>query len=196
MSTPKAGDALPRGIREFRLDDLDSMTEIFNETALRGMVSAATRTVSLEEMTFYIDYFMRLHNPVYVLERHGEVIAWLTVSCFSWGGLQACRITGEANIYARDDAIGRGIGARMGRAAVILAERYGFETLVAWIVEGNHASDQVVQGMGAEKWGYFPGIARFRGKRTSVALYGLGLTPLEMRDAFPLYDRQTSAVLA
>ncbi|BBP62173.1 hypothetical protein PHLH4_57630 [Pseudomonas sp. St316] len=86
-------------------------------------------------------------------------------------------MTGEVSIYVRGDHIGSGVGIRLGQAAVVLARQYGFETLVAWIIEHNEASKRGVQGLGATQWGRFPGIARFADNRADVVLYGLHLTP-------------------
>jgi phosphinothricin acetyltransferase len=88
-------------------------------------------------------------------------------------------LTGEVSIYVRNDHIGSGVGIRLGQAAVVLARQYGFETLVAWIIEHNEASKRGVQGLGATQWGRFPGIARFADKRADVVLYGLHLIPIE-----------------
>lgn len=168
--------ALPRGLRPYTSADLPTMTEIFNETALGGVSSPVVRPLNLEEMTFFVSFYVKEGGPVYVCERGGEVVAWLSVNRFSWGG-QACRLTGEASIYVRSDLVGSGLGLRMGRAAVVLAERYGFETLVGWVIEHNDASRRTAQGLGGTLWGRFPGIARFGEQRRDVVLYGLPLEP-------------------
>ncbi|WP_155290538.1 GNAT family N-acetyltransferase [Pseudomonas parafulva] len=166
---------LPPGVRRYTPEDLPTMTAIFNESALGGTSSPVLRAFSLEEMTFFVDCFVKEGDPIYVLERGGEVVAWLIVNRFSWGA-QACRLTGEVSIYVRHDHVGSGVGIRLGQAAVVLARRYGFETLVAWIIEHNAASKRGVQGLGAAQWGRFPGIARFAELRADVVLYGLHLT--------------------
>lgn len=169
---------LPRGVRRYTPDDLPVMTDIFNESALGGTSSPVLRAFPLKEMTFFVDCFVKEGDPIYVLERGGEVVAWLIVNRFCWGA-QACRLTGEVSIYVRNDHIGSGVGIRLGQAAVVLARQYGFETLVAWIIEHNEASKRGVQGLGATQWGRFPGIARFADKRADVVLYGLHLIPIE-----------------
>jgi phosphinothricin acetyltransferase len=186
---------LPRGVRRYTPDDVEVMMEIFNESALSGVSSPVTRTLSLKEMTFFIDFYVREGDPVYVFERQGEVIAWLTINRFSWGA-QACRLTGEVSVYVRSGHIGSGVGVRLGQAAVILAERYGFETLVAWVIDHNEVSKRSVQGLGGEQWGRFPGIAHFGQTRADVVLYGLPLTPIAERETPPLYQRQAPAAMA
>jgi L-amino acid N-acyltransferase YncA len=183
---------LPRGVRRYTPDDLVVMTTIFNESALSGVSSPVVRELSLQEMTFFIDYYVKEGDPVYVIEREGAVVAWLTINRFCWGA-QACRLTGEVSVYVRHDHIGGGVGIRLGQAAVILAERYGFETLVAWVIEHNEASKRGVQGLGGEQWGRFPGIARFGDVRADVVLYGLHLTPIESRPEPSLQRRQTTS---
>lgn len=171
---------LPKGIRRYTEADLEAMTEIFNETADTGANSPVLRPLSVKEMTFVIDFYVKEGDPIYVLERAGEVIGWLTVNRFCWG-TQACGLTGEASIYVRRDHIGRGTGIRLGQASVILAERYGFETLVGWVIDKNEASQRTARSLGGELWGHMPKIARFGELRCDVKLYGLPLVPLDER---------------
>ncbi|MHA6494929.1 N-acetyltransferase family protein [Pseudomonas borbori] len=188
---------LPRGIRRYTEADLEAMTEIFNETAATGANSPVVRPLSVKEMTFFIDFYVKEGDPVYVLERAGEVIGWMTVNRFCWGA-QACRLTGEVSIYVRHDYIGKGMGIRLGQASVILAERYGFETLVAWVIDKNEASKHMASGFGGELWGHMPKIARFGEVRCDVKLYGLPLTPRapEAMEKMPYQQSEASAQAA
>ncbi|WP_085583664.1 MULTISPECIES: GNAT family N-acetyltransferase [unclassified Pseudomonas] len=165
---------LPRGVRESCDADLPAMMEIFNETAGTGANSPVTRPMTLEEVTFYINLYKRDGLPVYVLERGGEVVGWLSINRFSWG-TQACRHTGETAIYVRADRHGSGIGVRLGHATVILGRQFGLETLVAWIMAANRPSQQIVQSIGAVLWARLPNIARFGEERADVLLFGLPL---------------------
>lgn len=165
---------LPRGIRESCDTDLPAMMGIFNETAGTGANSPVTRPMTLEQVAFYINLYKRDGLPVYVLERGGEVVGWLSINRFSWG-TQACRNTGEAAIYVRADFHGSGVGMRLGHAAVILGRQCGIETLVAWIMAANLPSQRIVQSIGAKLWARLPNIARFGEKRADVLLFGLPL---------------------
>ncbi|MGN7738557.1 GNAT family N-acetyltransferase [Pseudomonas sp. 22526] len=165
---------LPRGMRESCDADLPAMMEIFNETAGTGANSPVTRPMTLEEVTFYINLYKRDGLPVYVLERGGEVVGWLSINRFSWGTM-ACRNTGETAIYVRADCYGRGIGIRLGHATVILGRQFGLETLVAWIMASNVPSQHIVQSIGAVLWARLPNIARFGEERADVLLFGLPL---------------------
>lgn len=167
-------ETLPRGVRESLDSDLPAMMEIFNETAGTGANSPVTRPMTLEEVTFYINLYKRDGLPVYVLERGGQVVGWLSINRFSWG-TQACRNTGETAIYVRADRHGSGIGVRLGHATVVLGRQFGLETLVAWIMAANVPSQHIVQSIGAKLWARLPNIARFGEERADVLLYGLPL---------------------
>lgn len=166
---------LAKGLRESRDSDLPAMMHIFNETAASGANSPVVRPMTLEEVTFYINLYKRDGLPVYVYERRGEVLGWLSINRFSWG-TQACYQTGEAAIYVRRDHYGSGIGVALGRGAVILGRQVGLENLVAWIMAANVPSQRIVTAIGATLWARLPNIARFGEQRADVLLYGLPLS--------------------
>ncbi|MBV4464925.1 L-amino acid N-acyltransferase YncA [Pseudomonas sp. F-14 TE3623] len=165
---------LPRGIRESTDSDLPAMMEIFNETAGTGSNSPVTRALTLEEVAFQINLYKCDKMPVYVLERDGEVLGWLSINRFCWGS-QACHTTGEMGIYVRADHCGTGMGVRLARTAVILGRQYGLETIVGWIMAANLPSQRMAQAIGARLWARMPNIARFGQKRADVLMFGLPL---------------------
>ncbi|GFM65445.1 GNAT family N-acetyltransferase [Pseudomonas cichorii] len=165
---------LPRGIREFTENDLEAMMNIFNETAGSGANSPVTRPMTYEEVKFYVNLYKRDGLPVYVYERRGEVLGWLSINRFSWG-TQACYRTGETAIYVRGDHFGSGIGVLLCKATVILGQQAGLENLVAWIMAANTPSQKIVTAVGAHLWARLPNIARFGEQRSDVLLFGLPL---------------------
>lgn len=162
---------LPRGLRVAQKSDIEAMTMIFNETANTGANSPVTRLITVKELGFYIELYQQDKLPVYVLERDGEIVAWLSINRFSWGTL-ACRQTGEIALYVRADRCGSGIGVHLGLAALLLGREYGFETMVAWIMASNLASQRIAKYLGGEQWAFLPRIARFGEQRASVMLFG------------------------
>ena len=161
-------------VRKYQCDDLPVVTRIFNESALGRISSPVTGPVSEKQMGFMLDYYVKDGCPVYVVERDGTLAALLCINRFSWG-TQACRLTGECSVYVQQQIVGRGLGMRLAPVAIALARDYGFETLVAWVLERNRASRRSVEALGASLWGRFPGIARFEEQRLDVLLYGLHL---------------------
>ncbi|MFJ4143872.1 GNAT family N-acetyltransferase [Pseudomonas sp. NPDC089734] len=169
---------LPKGIREFTENDLEAMMKIFNETAATGANSPVTRPMTYEEVKFYVNLYKRDGLPVYVYERRGEILGWLSINRFSWG-TQACYKTGETAIYVRGDHYGSGIGVVLGRATVMLGQQAGLENLVAWIMAANTPSQKIVTAIGAQLWARLPNIARFGDQQSDVLLFGLPLGPVQ-----------------
>lgn len=165
---------LPRGFRESTDSDLPAMMDIFNETAGTGANSPVTRALTLDEVAFQINLYKSDNLPVYVLERGGKVVGWLSINRFSWGS-QACHTTGEMGVYVRADHYGTGTGVHIARAAVILGRQHGLETIVGWIMAANLPSQRMAQAIGARLWGRMPNIARFGQKRADVLMFGLPL---------------------
>lgn len=162
---------IPAGLRIANENDIEAMRMIFNETAHTGENSPVTRKITTEELHFYIRLYQQDNLPVYVLERNKEIIAWFAINRFSWGTL-ACRQTGEISLYVRSDRYGSGLGVRLGLASLLIGRDYGLETLVAWIMASNIASQKIAKHLGGEIWGFFPNIARFGQRRASVMLFG------------------------
>lgn len=165
---------LPHGLQAFAADDLEAMRSILNETIDTAINSTLTETISAQQFAYVVNGYQRQGFPLYVLKRRGEVIGFVWIHSFCWGG-DACKRTGETVLYLRKDHQGRGTGVVLARAAILLARRYGFESIVVWILEGNDAAVRIAQAMGLERWGYLPQVARFGEQRRSVNLYGLTL---------------------
>lgn len=174
MKTQIRTNALKRTLKELRpvcTSDIDAMSVIFNETANTGANSPVTRPITTKELGFYVNLYQNDNLPVYVLECQGEIVGWLSVNRFSWGTL-ACRLTGEISVYVRSDYYGSGLGVRLTLASILLGRAYGMETMVAWIMASNLASQKIVQHLGGEQWAFLPNIARFKDKHASVVLFG------------------------
>lgn len=165
---------LPKGLQAFAPEDLEAMRGILNETIETGINSTLTEKICAEQFAYVVNGYQRQGFPIYVLKRRGEVIGFVWVHSFCWGG-DACRRTGETVLYIRKDYRGRGAGVVLARAALTLASRYGFGSIVVWVLEGNDSSLRIAQAMGLERWGYLPGVARFGEQQRSVNLYGLTL---------------------
>ncbi|MFO2462314.1 GNAT family N-acetyltransferase [Pseudomonas sp. 15FMM2] len=167
---------LPKGLQAFVPEDLEAMRGILNETIETGINSALTEQISSEQFAYVVNNYHRQGFPIYVLKRRGEVIGFVWVHSFCWGG-DACRHTGETVLYIRKDHHGRGAGVPLARAAIDLARCHGFESIVVWVLEGNDASLRIAKAMGLERWGYLPNVARLGDQPRSVHLYGRSLLP-------------------
>ena len=172
----KCPDELPKGLRKFEPEDTEILLEILNETAETGANSPFTRPMTLDEITMMLNYWSNDNQPVYVLERKNRVLGWVSVTAFSWG-TQACRQTGEISVYVKKEYHSKGLGYRLCQASIILGRRYGFENLVAWIMERNAASKMLTEAFGGTLWARLPNIARFGDRRSDVFLYGMSLLP-------------------
>jgi L-amino acid N-acyltransferase YncA len=168
-------NALPKEMREYCDADVPVMTEIFNETADTGANSPVMNPLSVEELGFYLNFYRNDGLPVYVYQRHDEIIGWLSINRFSWG-TKACKLTGESSIYVRQKYFGKGIGCRLAQAVVYLGKQYGMENIVSWVMEENYASQAIAVAVGSELWCRMPKIACFGEKRADVLLYGLPLS--------------------
>ena len=169
-------ESLPKGLRLANVGDIEAMKNIFNETANTASHSPVTRAITSEELSFYINLYQQDNLPVYVLERRGEIVGWLSVNRFSWGTM-ACRFTGEISVYVRADHYGSGIGVHLGRASLLIGRDYGLNTLVAWIMASNLASQRIARYLGGEQWGFLPDIACFGRQYASVMLFGFRPVP-------------------
>lgn len=171
----KSTDKLPKGLRKFVPTDAPSIFKILNETALTGQNSPFVKPLSVKELASMLAHWVQNNDPIYVIERQGQVVGWLSITPFSWWGRQACSITGEVAVYISQSHISKGLGYRLSQAAILIAKQHGYKNIVTWILEKNSASKALSKAFGGDLWGVFPKIACFGNVQSDVHLLGMSL---------------------
>jgi L-amino acid N-acyltransferase YncA len=168
------------------LDDLPAIVAIYNSTIASRQVTADLEPVSVESRLAWFHAHGPRARPLWVVEAEGEedlplagpartgagkrVIAWLSFSDFY--GRPAYARTAEVSIYLHESARGRGLGARLVKAAIEAAPGLGIDTLLGFIFDHNASSLALFDRAGFAQWGRLPRVAMLDGVERDLVILG------------------------
>ncbi|UCH10154.1 MAG: N-acetyltransferase [Fidelibacterota bacterium] len=118
-------------------EDLESITEIYNQAILHTTATFDTQPISLDEQRLWFKQHGDSY-PILVARMNNRVMGWAALS--PWSDRCAYETTAEVSIYIRDEFQGRGVGARLLKVLLESGRQKGLHLAVARIVEGNPAS--------------------------------------------------------
>jgi GNAT superfamily N-acetyltransferase len=146
--------AEPRPIRDALEADLPAIVAIYNASIPGRMATADVDAVPVETRLDWFRAHTPARRPVWVAERDGQVVGWLSVQSFY--GRPAYQATAEVSVYVAPQVQGRGIGR--GRCPGARAPDAARLRLRA-----QHAEPQALRGPGFRAVG--PAPARRRARR-------------------------------
>ncbi len=133
-------------IRAAKGEDLQAITEIYNDAILRLPSTFDEEPKSMEDRLEWFRFHQNPRYPLLSAVDSGEVVGWGSISPFH--PRNAYRFTGETSIYVRKDMYGRGIGSALLGELVRAAAGQGYHSLMALIVGGNEASVRIHEKFG------------------------------------------------
>jgi L-amino acid N-acyltransferase YncA len=143
--------------RDAQQDDLTAIVAIYNTTIASREVTADTEPVSVVSRQAWFDEHTPQRRPLWVVERDGEVIGWLSYSDFY--GRPAYAGTAELSVYISPAARGQGLGRYFIQQAIARAADYKVHTLLGFIFGHNGPSLALFEAFGFERWGHLPKVA-------------------------------------
>jgi phosphinothricin acetyltransferase len=150
--------------------DLPAIVAIYNETIPSRLVTADLAPVSIESRRDWFADHRRATRPLWVVEREGEPVAWLSFSSFY--GRPAYDATAEVSVYVAARARRRGIAAYLLRAAATAAPQLGLHTLLGFIFSHNEPSLDLFARFGYAQWGRLPRVARLDDVERDLVIVG------------------------
>lgn len=120
-------------IREMKVSDWDDMMVIFQQNLEKGYVTFRTERPSYEDWDAGHIKECRL-----VYEQDGRVVGYTMLAPTS--ARECYRGVAELSIYVHDDYTGQGIGTKLLKTLMEEAEKSGYWTLVAVVLENNQDS--------------------------------------------------------
>ncbi len=160
-------------IRIATIDDLEVITNIYNQAIDAGFQTAFTERLNAGERVGWFTEHSSAY-PLYVFEHNDKVVGWLSISDYRHGR-GALSYAVEVSYFIDKDHQGKGIGTKLLKHSVDACRELGYKTLLAIILEPNIASAKLLQKAGFEQWAYLPRIADFAGVECSQVYYGLKL---------------------
>ena len=154
-------------IRQATREDLDAITEIYNEAILKTVATFDTEPKTLEEQ----ENWFATHAPKYpilVAEQDGYIVGWASMSM--WSDRCAYTDTAESSLYVKEEHQGKGIGRKLAEAIIQEGQKAGLHTVIARITEGNEVSIRLAESAGFEHVGIMKEVGRKFGKLLDVHL--------------------------
>jgi L-amino acid N-acyltransferase YncA len=160
----------PRGIRDAVEADLSAIVAIYNASIPGRLATADTEAVSLESRQRWFDAHMPGQHPLWVAERLGAVVGWVSFQPFY--GRPAYRATAEVSVYVAPGHHRRGIGRALLTEAVQRAPELGLRTLLGFVFAHNRPSLGLFEALGFVRWGHLPRVAELDGVERDLLIVG------------------------
>ncbi len=156
--------------RDAQQADLAAIVAIYNTTIASRDVTADTEPVSVASRQAWFDDHTPGRRPLWVVERDGEVIGWLSYSNFY--GRPAYAGTAELSVYLAPAARGQGLGRYLMEQAIARAADYKIHTLLGFIFGHNGPSLALFDAFGFARWGDLPRVATLDGVERDLVIMG------------------------
>ena len=154
-------------LRSAIMEDLDAITEIYNEAIIKTVATFDTELKTNDEQKKWFDDHGS-KNPILVAEQNGVIVSWASLS--KWSDRCAYSDTAEISLYVREERQGKGIGRRMIEEIIKEGRKAGLHTIIARITEGNESSLHLHRSVGFTYIGTMKEVGKKFGKRLDVHL--------------------------
>lgn len=153
-------------IRPAKSDDINAITDIYNEAILTTVASFDIEPkTDAEQRIWFANHGPK--NPILVAELD-SVVGWASLS--EWSDRCAYSDTVEISIYVKEEFRSRGIGRKLLEAIIEEGEKVGLHTVIARITQGNNESIHLHESVGFEHIGVMKEVGRKFGKLLDVCL--------------------------
>lgn len=157
-------------LRDATLADLPPIVAIYNASIPGRLATADTEAVSVESRREWFASHSPEHRPLWVLERDGDIIAWISLRSFY--GRPAYHATAEVSLYVAPAYHGQGIGTRLLQILIERCPSLGVRTLVGFVFAHNAPSLRMNEKVGFERWGLLPSVAELDGEWRDLLIIG------------------------
>ena len=154
-------------IRLARPEDLDSITEIYNEAIATTVATFDTEPKTVEEQRVWFESHGARH-PILVAELDGAVVGWASLS--QWSDRCAYADTAEISLYVKEGFQAKGIGRGLLETITRRGQEVGLHTVIARIAEGNDTSVRLHQSVGFQHIGVMKEVGSKFGRLLDVYL--------------------------
>ena len=154
-------------IRRAMLEDLEGITEIYNDAILKTTATFDTELKTPDEQKRWFEGH-DLKYPILVADEEGLIIGWASLS--RWSGRCAYSDPAEISVYVEEKRRGKGIGKKLIKAILREGEKAGLHTIIARIADGNKTSIHIFEAYGFSHIGIMREVGKKFGKLINVYL--------------------------
>jgi phosphinothricin acetyltransferase len=157
-------------IRDASESDLDAIVGIYNAAIPGRLATADTEPVSVESRRAWFTDRDAGRHPVWVAERDGRVVGWLSFGKFY--GRSAYALTAELSVYVDPQAQRVGIATQLVELAFARASGLGLTTFLGFVFAHNQRSVALCRKCGFGEWGHLPRVAVLDGVERDLLILG------------------------
>ena len=154
-------------IRPATIDDLSTITEIYNQAIRDTVATFDTETKTAEEQRPWFETHGERY-PFLVAEQNGRVVGWAALS--AWSDRCAYAETAEISLYIDEAHRSRGIGHALTDAIIAAGKQAGLHSLIARIAGENEDSIRMAESFGFVTIGVMKEVGHKFGRRLDVVL--------------------------
>ena len=158
-------------IRNFAIDDLEVIVNIYNHAIDEKFATADTEYVTIDSRKEWFAQHSAETYPIYVAEENNEIVGWCSLSPHR-PGRKALRSVAEISYYIDKDHRRKGVANTLITYTIEKAKELGFKNLFTILLDLNKPSIYILEKFGFEKWGHLPDIAEFGGVICGQYIYG------------------------
>jgi L-amino acid N-acyltransferase YncA len=157
-------------IRDALESDLDAIVRIYNASIPGRLATADTEPVSVESRRPWFRDRDFARHPIWVSERAGHVVGWLSFGKFY--GRPAYAATAELGIYVDPTAQRGGVATELIERALAAGGSLGLSTFLGFVFAHNLRSVALCEKYGFEPWGRLPRVAVLDGVERDLLILG------------------------
>jgi L-amino acid N-acyltransferase YncA len=154
-------------IRKANLNDLEAITEIYNDAIINTVATFDTQPKTIKEQ---MEWF-RSHDskhPILVLEEESKIIGFASLS--EWSDRCAYSDTAEISLYIKKEYREKGFGKKLLETILDEGKRVGIHSIIARIAEGNAISVHLFESSDFNHVGILKEVGHKFGKLLDVHL--------------------------
>jgi len=141
--------------------DLPVIDDIYNQAVSSGLHTAHLTPLPRAERQNWFNSHEAGHYPIFVYTKNRRILGWASLSPYR-PGRAALNDVAELSLYIDFQHHGEGIGSKLVGHCLEKAPLLKKRILFSIIIEGNHASINLMQKFGFEQWGYLPQVIKYR----------------------------------
>jgi len=144
-------------IRDATIDDLQAITDIYNEAILKTVATFDTEPKDYDEQRkWFAEHGSK--NPLVVAVQDGEIVGWASLS--KWSDRCAYSDAAEVSLYVESAHQGKGIGRKLLENILVKGQKAGLHTVLARITEGNEISVHLHEALGFKHIGVMKEVGK------------------------------------
>ena len=157
-------------IRPATINDLQAITNIYNQAILNTTATFDTEIKSIEDRT---QWFNKRDSDFLILVAvlNDTVVGYAALN--KWSERKAYDITAEISIYISENFRNKGFGKMLLNTIILSAKSTNLNSLLARITEGNEQSIYMHQNVGFETVGVMKKVGEKFGRKLDVTMMQL-----------------------